>query len=194
MATTNPVPGNLSDATPPGRKTRLPLRLFLLGAAAVGVGDADLELEVAAFLEAGGVEEALEGEFAPVAEDFVVALEGGGEVVGLLAEVGGLSGEEFDLALEFAALAGIGLGWFWQPLNSFAVTGASYAARVGCSCRFVGGRDLSDCRKDFEPGMELISLSQDVEARSVTARFPLLATQTATYREGAGCVLQPWTE
>lgn len=124
MATTNPVPGNLSDATPPGRKTRLPLRLFLLA----------------------------------------------------------------------AALAGIGLGWFWQPLNSFAVTGASYAARVGCSCRFVGGRDLSDCRKDFEPGMELISLSQDVEARSVTARFPLLSTQTATYREGAGCVLQPWTE
>lgn len=95
----------------------------------------------------------------------------------------------FLLAL---ALTGIGLGWFWQPLNSFAVTGASYAARVGCSCRFVGGRDLSDCRKDFESGMELVTLSEDTEARSVTARFSLIATQTATYREGAGCVLQPW--
>lgn len=97
----------------------------------------------------------------------------------------------FLLAL---ALAGMVLGWFWQPLNSFALTGASYAARVGCSCRFVGGRDLSDCRKDFESGMELITLSQDVEARSVTARFPLLATQTATYHEGEGCKLQPWTD
>ena len=98
------------------------------------------------------------------------------------------------LLLLVAALTAIGLAWFWQPLNSFALTGASYAARVGCSCRFVGGRDLSDCRKDFESGMELITLSQDAEARSVTARFPLLATQTATYREGEGCKLQPWTD
>jgi hypothetical protein len=31
-----------------------------------------------------------------------------------------------------------------------------------------------------------------VQARSVTARFPLLASQTATYREGWGCVLEKW--
>ncbi len=97
-------------------------------------------------------------------------------------------------ALLLAALAVAALAWFWQPLNSFAVTGASYAARVGCSCRFVGGRDLSDCRKDFESGMELITLSADYGEKSVTARFPLLATQTATYREGEGCRLQAWTE
>lgn len=97
-------------------------------------------------------------------------------------------------ALLLAALAVAALAWFWQPLNSFAVTGASYAARVGCSCRFVGGRDLSDCRKDFESGMELITLSADYSEKSVTARFPLLATQTATYREGEGCRLQAWTE
>lgn len=98
------------------------------------------------------------------------------------------------LALALAGLGAATLAWFWQPLNSFAITGASYAARVGCSCRFVGGRSLTDCRKDFEAGMELVTLSEDVEAKSVTARFPLLAAQTATYREGEGCRLQPWQE
>ena len=93
--------------------------------------------------------------------------------------------------LVLALLAAL-LGWFWQPLNSFAVTGASYGARVACSCRHLGGRSLDDCRKDFEPGMELIMLSEDAEARSVTATFPLLASQTATFTEGEGCRLEPW--
>jgi len=90
----------------------------------------------------------------------------------------------------FAAL----LAWNWRPLNAFALTGASYAARVGCACRYVGGRSLSNCRKDFEPGMELVILSEDRVTKSVTARFPLLATQTGTYREGEGCRLEPWRE
>lgn len=53
-------------------------------------------------------------------------------------------------------------------------------------------RSLDDRAKDFEPGMELVSLSEDRKARSVTARFPLLGGTTATYREGWGCVLEPW--
>ena len=81
---------------------------------------------------------------------------------------------------------------FVSPLHSYATTGASYGARVACSCRFVGGRALSDCAQDFEPGMELVSLSEDVEARSVTARFALIVSDTATYREGWGCVLDKW--
>lgn len=80
----------------------------------------------------------------------------------------------------------------WPQLRGYAVTGASYGARVACSCRFVGGRTLGDCRKDFEPGMDLITLTENAEARSVTARFPLIARQTATYREGWGCVLESW--
>lgn len=86
------------------------------------------------------------------------------------------------------------LVWFWTPLNGYAQTGASYAARVGCSCRYVAGRSLADCRKDFEEGMGMIMLSDNPEAKSVTARFPLLASQTATYRDGPGCVLEPWDD
>ncbi len=96
------------------------------------------------------------------------------------------------VALLALVAAGIGIAVAWEPLHGYAVTGAAYGARVGCSCRFVGGRALSDCTKDFEPGMALITLREDSEARSVTARFPLLARQTATYRKGWGCVLEPW--
>ena len=74
----------------------------------------------------------------------------------------------------------------------YAEVGTSYAARVACSCRFVAGRDLEDCAKDKLGGMELVSLSEDVDAKSVTASFPLVTTNTASYKEGYGCVLEEW--
>ena len=92
--------------------------------------------------------------------------------------------------LLFAAV--ILLTWFWKPLSGSAVAAASYGAKVTCSCRYIGGRSLQDCRKDFVSGMGLVSLSEDAKAKSVTARFPLIARQTATFREGEGCVLEKW--
>ena len=89
------------------------------------------------------------------------------------------------------ALVALGIA-FQGAIHGYAVTGASYGARVACSCRFEGGRTLGDCRKDFEPGMGLLVLSDDADTRSVTASYPLMASQTATYREGWGCVLEPW--
>ena len=83
---------------------------------------------------------------------------------------------------------------FWGPIASYAVTGSAYGARVACSCRFAGGRSLSDCKKDLEAGMELVTLSEDAQAKSVTARFALLSPQTATFREGEGCVLEKWRD
>ena len=90
------------------------------------------------------------------------------------------------------ALVALLVAVFWRPLTGYARVGSAYGAHVGCSCRYAGARDLKDCAKDFEPGMELVSLSEDRQARSVTARFPLLGSATATYREGWGCVLEPW--
>lgn len=92
----------------------------------------------------------------------------------------------------FALLAA--LAFYWRPLHATALTDASVGARVACSCRFVAGRSLSDCRKDFEPGMRLVMLSEDDAQKSVTARVPLLASQTATFHEGAGCMLEPWDD
>ena len=93
-----------------------------------------------------------------------------------------------------AAIAAIAAGlWFNRvPIAGYANVGTSYAARVACSCRFVAGRSLEDCEKDKLGGMELVSLSDDAEARSVTATFPLVTANTATYREGYGCVLEKW--
>ena len=39
---------------------------------------------------------------------------------------------------------------------------------------------------------DTVTLSDDDQAKSVTARMLILATDTATYRKGYGCVLQPW--
>ena len=98
----------------------------------------------------------------------------------------------FKSGLLLAVFAVGVLAWFWGPLRSTALAGASYGARVGCSCRYVEGRSLGDCRKDFEPGMELVRLSEDSETHSISASFPLLASQTATFRKGQGCVLEKW--
>ena len=97
-----------------------------------------------------------------------------------------------SVLLALAVLAGA-LAWLYrEPIGGLTTTGAAFGARTACSCRYVAGRSLGDCKKDFEPGMALVFLSDDEEARSVTARVPLLASDTAHYREGYGCVLDPW--
>lgn len=94
------------------------------------------------------------------------------------------------LVLALAALLAV----CWSTIRSQAVAGASVGARVACSCRFVAGRELSQCRADFEPGMGLIVLTEDAAAKSVTARFPLLSRETATFRDGEGCMLERWRD
>ncbi len=42
--------------------------------------------------------------------------------------------------------------------------------------------------------MEAVFLSEDADEKSVTAYVPLLASETARYRKGYGCVLEPWSE
>lgn len=92
------------------------------------------------------------------------------------------------LAVALAALV-----WSYrEPIVGNASAGTAYAAHVTCSCRYIEGRSLGDCEKDKVAGMELIYLSDDDETQSVTATFPLVKSETATYREGYGCVLQPW--
>ncbi len=86
----------------------------------------------------------------------------------------------------------LGVALMWHRLQAQAVLAASYGARIGCSCHYVGGRDLKECRKDFEPGMGLVMLSDDAAAHAITARVPLMASETARFRDGQGCLLQGW--
>jgi hypothetical protein len=96
------------------------------------------------------------------------------------------------LVLASVALIGGLLVAFREPIRGYAGISTAYSARVACSCRFVAGRSLGDCKKDKLAGMELVTLVDDQAARSVTARFPLMSSTTATYREGYGCVLEKW--
>ena len=96
------------------------------------------------------------------------------------------------ILLVMAVVIGAAIFIYREPIagNSAAVT--AYSARVACSCRFVAGRSLEDCEKDKMAGMELVMLSENEEAKSVTATLPLVNRDTATFREGYGCVLEDW--
>lgn len=105
----------------------------------------------------------------------------------------GSSRTRWLLLLITAAVAA--LAWqYYAPAQAYARTATAYSARVACSCRFVAGRSLEDCQKDKLEGMEFVTLVDDPATRTVTARFPLIAVDRASYREGYGCVLEKWED
>lgn len=81
--------------------------------------------------------------------------------------------------------------WKFPSFKAQAELGSAYAARVGCSCRYVQRRSLDSCQSDFEPGMEMISLSEDPATKTVTGSVPLLASRSARYAGVSGCLLRP---
>jgi len=83
------------------------------------------------------------------------------------------------------------VAWQWTTLSARARLGAAYGARIGCSCRYVEGRAMGSCEHDKEPGMALVSLTDRPESRAVEASVPLLATRTARFKPGWGCLLDP---
>jgi len=95
-------------------------------------------------------------------------------------------------AAVLAAMAGVALAIEWPFLHGEAQLATAYGARIGCSCHYIGGRAIGDCHKDFEPGMGLVSLSLDDSTRTVTARMVPLASDSATFVPGQGCVPAAW--
>ena len=105
----------------------------------------------------------------------------------------GRGSRRWPTVLLVLAIVAAGLVYvFRTPIAGYAGAGPAYSARVACSCRFVAGRSLDDCEKDQLAGMEPVMLSEDVDERSVTATFPLVRSDTATLRDGYGCVLDSW--
>ena len=88
-----------------------------------------------------------------------------------------------------AALAAFGWWFYGESVRGYALAGTGYGAKNACSCRYIADRDLKSCKADFIPGMEMVMLSEDAGAKTVTASVPLIASQTARYRDGYGCVL-----
>ena len=81
-------------------------------------------------------------------------------------------------------------GYAWLrlgPQGKRAYLASGYVARVVCSCRYVGGRDMASCATDLEPGTEIVQMSDDPAAKRITAWVPLLGQRTARFTEGYGC-------
>lgn len=93
--------------------------------------------------------------------------------------------------LVLGAIASILLIWKFPSFKAQAELGSAYAARVGCSCRYVQGRSLESCQRDFEPGMGLVSLAEDPATKTITGSVPLLASRSARYAGTSGCLLRP---
>jgi hypothetical protein len=89
-------------------------------------------------------------------------------------------------------LLGAGLAWGWAHKPMLEL-GVGYGARVACGCRYIGNRPLADCKKDFEPGMEAIQLSEDPKTQTVTAWVPLIASRSVRHDPILGCVAAPFT-
>ena len=87
-------------------------------------------------------------------------------------------------------LVTLGLGGafaYGQSQKPLLELGVGYGARVACGCRYTGNRTLADCKKDFEPGMEPILLSENSASKTITAWVPLIASRSARYDPVLGC-------
>src|SRR3546814_4883750 len=83
--------------------------------------------------------------------------------------------------LLLALLLGL-LIWKFPDFKAQAEVGSAYAARIGCSCRYVQGRSLESCQTDFEPGMDMVSVSEDSATKTITGSVPLLASDRKSTR------------
>lgn len=104
------------------------------------------------------------------------------------------SGIWLKLLLLIALAIGV-VAWFYgEAIAGYSEAGTGYGAKNACSCRYLAGRELSQCYDDFIPGMGAIWLTEDEGEQSVTATIPLISSTTATYSEGYGCMIEPWTD
>ena len=96
------------------------------------------------------------------------------------------------LLVVLAAIGGT-VAWFYgEAIAGYSQASTAYAAKYTCSCRFIGGREIGQCREDLLDGMGALWISEDAGEQSVTASVPLIESTTATFGEGEGCVLEPW--
>ena len=93
-----------------------------------------------------------------------------------------------NILLVLFALAVLWVVWNWSSIKGQAKVGAAYGAHIACSCRYIEGRDIASCETDMEPGMEIVSLSDDPENKRVTATVMFLAEAVAERRGAFGCV------
>ena len=97
--------------------------------------------------------------------------------------------------LIFVALAlAIAAFFYLRSQKPLLELGVGYGARVACGCRYIGNRSLTDCKKDFEPGMEAIQLSENPATKTITASVPLIASRVVRFDPVLGCQPEAYTK
>ena len=85
----------------------------------------------------------------------------------------------------------LGLAYLaWATVSSASV-GAAAMAKVTCSCVFIDGRSLEDCRADDPPGFESIQVVVDQSEKTATGSVFALIKSRAKFNEQFGCTLEP---
>lgn len=84
--------------------------------------------------------------------------------------------------------------WHWAEWRRAGETGAAYAARITCSCRYVGGRDAKSCAQDIRADAWMASVRDMPEEKAVRASVPLLGSVRAVFRPRYGCLLEKEAE
>lgn len=81
------------------------------------------------------------------------------------------------------------LGWY-VPTRKAVDVGAAMLAKQVCSCIYLAGRSLEECRADQFETMDPIMVEALREVGRVRAWIPGFGERTALYREGLGCNLE----
>lgn len=92
-------------------------------------------------------------------------------------------------AVGLAVLIGIGMTQGERQYDNVSVM-VNAVAKTACSCVFVAGRDLADCRKDDPPGFDLASAWVDAEEQAVGASLYAVVRGRARFDPATGCTLE----
>ncbi len=94
------------------------------------------------------------------------------------------------LAAMAVLAAVVGYARWFVPTQRAVGIGTGMLAKQLCSCVFVSGRSLEDCRADQFESMDPIQVEVLSEPEGVRAFVALFGERIATWRDGLGCTLQ----
>jgi hypothetical protein len=85
---------------------------------------------------------------------------------------------------------------FWQvwlkDQVAYARIATAYGAKMACSCRFVAGREMASCRRDFTQDLSMFTFEEtqtDAGRGLRVSVFSGLVSGHATHTPGRGCTL-----
>ena len=93
------------------------------------------------------------------------------------------------IALPLLLVAGVAAWYFWlRPQLTFADMASAYAAKMVCSCRFIGERPMDSCLTDFTADISALTVTEDGPRIRASALGGRIAAEAA-FTPGLGCTL-----